>query len=79
MRENRETRKAPLADGGGGRSGKAVPKPDMHADRESDGDIVPAKRANKEADDVLASAESVEGREPTKENVERALAQVRQQ
>lgn len=74
MRENRETRKAPLADGGGGRSGKAAPKPDMHADRESDGDIVPAKRANKEADDVLASAESVEGREPTKENIEWASA-----
>lgn len=74
MRENRETRKAPLADGGGGRSGKAVPKPDMHVPWESDGDIVPAKRANKGADDVLASAESVEGREPTKENIERALA-----
>lgn len=65
MRENRETRKAPQADGGGGRSGKAAPKPDMHADRESDVSIVPAKRANKVG---APMAESVEERETPKGN-----------
>ncbi len=65
MRENRETRKAPQADGGGGRSGKAAPKPDMHADRESDVSIVPAKRANKVGTPM---AESVEEREAPKGN-----------
>ena len=35
MRENRETHGAPSPSGGGGRSGKAEPKPDMHAFRRS--------------------------------------------
>ena len=37
----------------------------MHAVRKSDGNIVPKKQANKEG---LSSAESVEGRTPTKRN-----------
>jgi len=61
MRENRETREAPSADGGGGRSGKAEPKPDMHATRESDGVVVPTKQANNGSQPVCDSAESVEG------------------
>jgi len=69
MRENRETRKASPSDGDGGRSGKAEPKPDMHADRESDGVVVPAKRANKATDDVPVAAESVEERTSTEGNV----------
>ncbi|MBD3258179.1 group II intron reverse transcriptase/maturase [candidate division GN15 bacterium] len=71
MCENRETRKAPLADGGRGRSGKAEPKPDRDADRESDGNIVPAKGTNKGTDDVPVSAEFLEERLPTKENAGR--------
>ena len=47
MRENRETQATPPPDGGGGRSGKAPCRtPDMHVAGESDGPIVPAKRAN---------------------------------
>ena len=71
MRENRETREAPSADGGGGRSGKAEPKPDMHATRESDGVVVPTKQANNGSQPVCDSAESVEGRTPTEGNAER--------
>jgi RNA-directed DNA polymerase len=48
MRENRETQATPSPDGGGGRSGKAKRRtPDMHVAGESDGPMVPAKRANK--------------------------------
>ena len=48
MRENRETRATPSSDGDEGRSGKAKGRmPDMHVAGESDGLIVPAKRANK--------------------------------
>ena len=59
MRENRETQAIPSSDGGGGRSGKAECRtPDMHVAGESDGPIVPAKRANKTGTPV---AESVKG------------------
>ena len=71
MRENRETRKAPSSDGDGGRLGEAEPKPDMNADRESDGVVVPRKRTNKATDDVPVAAESVEERTPTEGNAER--------
>ncbi len=48
MRENRETQATPPPDGGGGRSGKAQCRtPDAYVAGESDGPIVPAKRANK--------------------------------
>ena len=70
MRENRETHEAPLPNGGGGRSGKAEPKPDMHASGESDGVVVPTKRTNKAWDDVPNAAEPVEERPPTKGNDE---------
>jgi hypothetical protein len=43
----------------------------MHDSRESDGSIVPRKRANKAG--PMAAAESVEGRGPTKENAARTL------
>lgn len=72
MRENREAHGAPSSDGGGGRSGKAKPKPDMHVPGESDGVIVPTKRANNAADDVPDAAESVEERTPTEGNAERS-------
>lgn len=72
MRENRETHEVPSPDGGRGRSGKAIGRtPDMHASGESDGPIVPSKRANKAADMLgmnPAAAESVEGRGSTKGN-----------
>jgi len=68
MSGNRETPAAPLADGGKGRSGKALgPTPDMHAAGESDDLIVPTKRANKAG--PSAATESVEGRGSTKGNV----------
>ena len=75
MRENRETHGVASPDGGGGRSGKAEPKPDMHAPGESDGVIVPTKRANNAADDVPDAAESVEER--TLNQGERPAAQTR--
>ena len=45
---NRETLETPSPDHGGGRSEKAYGRTsDMHVSRESDGSIVPKKRANK--------------------------------
>ena len=44
----------------------------MYGSRESDGPIVPMKRANK-AGPTAAAAESVEGRGPTKGNATRTL------
>ena len=69
---NRETLEAPLPDGGGGRSEKACCRTtDMHVSRESDGPIVPKKRANKAG--PKAAAELVEGRGSTKGNATRTL------
>src|SRR5271166_4139587 len=66
MHGNRETLETP-APQGAGRSGKALCRtPDMHVFRESDGPIVPEKRANKAG--PKAAAESVEGRGPAKGN-----------
>ena len=45
--------------------GRLMPKPDMHVPWESDGSIVPAKRANKTGTPV---AESVKERETPKGN-----------
>ena len=62
---------APQAERGGDRSEKAGGRTsDMHALGESDGPIVPKKRANKAG---LSAAESVEGRGPTKGNATRTL------
>jgi hypothetical protein len=68
---NRETLEiSPLC--GGGRSEKALCRtPDMHVSRESDGPIVPEKRANKAG--LMAVAESVEGRGSTKGNRQASL------
>jgi len=61
---NRETLETPSSSDAG-RSGNAYCRtPDMHVSRESDGLIVPKKRANKAG--PMAAAESVEGRGPTK-------------
>jgi hypothetical protein len=66
MRGNRETLETPTTDAVGERSEKACCRTsDMHASRESDGPIVPKKRANKAG---LSAAESVEGRGSTKGN-----------
>ena len=68
MRGNRETPEAPPTDGVGGRSEKATGRAsDMHATGESDGPIVPEKRANKA--NTLA-AEFVEERGSTKRNAD---------
>ena len=65
MHENRETSGASRANRD--RSGKANNhKPDRHAPEESDRAVVPVKQPNKE---VQASAEVVEGRVRTKENI----------
>ena len=72
LRGNRETLETPSSDHGGGRFGKAHGRtPNMHDSRESDGSIVPKKRANKAG--PMAAAVSVEGRGPTKENAARTL------
>ena len=66
MRENREALQMPTLDGGVGRSKKAKGRNvDMYVCRESDGLVVPAKRANK-ADAYALAAESAEGRRATK-------------
>ena len=62
MRENREALQTPTLDGGVGRSKKAKSRNvDMHVCGESDGLVVPTKRANKVDANALA-AESAEGR-----------------
>ena len=71
MHGNRETLETP-APQGAGRSGKALCRTlDMHVSRESDGLIVPEKQANKAG--LMAAAEPVEGRGPTKGNNAQAL------
>ncbi len=71
MHGNRETLEAPTPQGVG-RSEKALCRTsDMHVSRESDGPIVPQKRANNAG--PTAAAESVEGRGSTKGNAERTL------
>jgi RNA-directed DNA polymerase len=71
MRENRETSQTPTLDGVG-RSKKAKGRNfDMHVCGESDGLIVPTKRANKAGAYALA-AESAEGRRATKGNAPQA-------
>ena len=68
---NRETLETPTPQGVG-RSEKANCRTaDTHVSRESDGPIVPEKRANKAG--LKAVAESVEGRGPTKGNAKRTL------
>src|SRR5215813_6344128 len=72
MRENRETLQTPTRDGRVGRSKKAKGRTvDMHVCRESDGLIVPEKRANKAGAYALA-AESAEGRRATEGNATQA-------
>ena len=71
MRENREALQAPTFDGVG-RSKKAKGRNvDMHVCGESDGLVVPTKRANK-ADAEALAAESAEGRRATKGNAPQA-------
>ena len=72
MRENREALQTPTPDGEVGRSKKAKSrKVDMHVCGESDGLVVPTKRANK-ADAYALAAESAEGRRSTKGNAPQA-------
>jgi hypothetical protein len=71
MHGNRETLETSMPQGVE-RSGKAFGRtPDTHVSRESDGPIVPKKRANKAG--LKAAAESVEGRGSTKGNAKRTL------
>jgi RNA-directed DNA polymerase len=73
MRENRETLQTPALDGSVGRSKKAKSRNvDMHVCRESDGLIVPTKRANKAGAQSALAAESAEGRRATKGNAPQA-------
>jgi hypothetical protein len=72
MRENREALQTPVLDGSAGRSKKAKGRNvDMHVCGESDGLIVPTKRANKAGAEALV-AEFAEGRRPTKGNAPQA-------
>jgi RNA-directed DNA polymerase len=67
-RENRETPSTPLGDHPAGRLEKGMsPKSSTHVGGESDGRVVPTKDSNK---DGQPSAESLEGRRSTKENIE---------
>jgi hypothetical protein len=69
MRENREALQTPTLDGSEGRSKKAKSRNvDMHVCGESDGLIVPAKRANKAGAQYALVAESAEERRPAKGN-----------
>ena len=69
---NRETLETPSPKVGKGRSEKALCRTaDMYVSRESDGPIVPEKRANNAG--PKAAAESVEGRGLTKGNAEQTL------
>src|SRR5215813_13789936 len=71
MRENREALQTPTLDGVG-RSKKAKGRNvDMHVCGESDGLVVPTKRANKAGAEALA-AEFAEGRGSTKGNAPQA-------
>ena len=71
MGENREALQTPTLDGVG-RSKKAKGRNvDMHVCGESDGLVVPTKRANK-ADAYALAAESAEGRRATKGNAPQA-------
>ena len=72
MRGNREALQTLTLDSRVGRSKKAKGRNvDMYVCRESDGLIVPVKRANKAGGYALA-AESAEGRKPTKGNAPQA-------
>src|SRR5262245_3709359 len=74
MRGNRETLQTPTLDSRVGRSKKAKGRNvDMYVCRESDGLIVPVKRANKAGAEALAT-ESAEGRRATKGNAPRAYS-----
>ena len=72
-RENRETLAVPDPKLGVGRSRKVMSHNlDVHAGRESDGCVVPAKCPNKGGS--LSPAEGMEGRRPTKENTGQVAA-----
>ena len=74
MRGNREALQMPTLDSSAGRSKKAKGrKVDMHVCRESDGLVVPRKRANK-VDAYELAAESAEGRRLTKGNAPQAYS-----
>src|SRR5262245_58153132 len=74
MRENREALQTPTLPSSVGRSKKAKGRNvDMHVCGESDGLIVPRKRANKAGAGALA-AESAEGRRATKGNAPQAYS-----
>ena len=74
MHENRETpwptvseSRSPAGEGESRTSG-------MHSSGESDGAVVPMKPSNKATGQAPGAAERVEGRAPTKENVQQARA-----
>jgi RNA-directed DNA polymerase len=74
MRENRDALQTPTLDGGVGRSKKAKSRNvDMHVCGESDGLVVPTKRANK-VDAYALAAESAEERRSTKGNAPQAYS-----
>ncbi len=71
-RENRETPSAPAVEQVAGRLEKAMSREsNMHAGGESDGCVVPTKCPNKGGQ---PSAEDMEGRRPTEENIGQATA-----
>src|SRR5450759_3452851 len=74
MHENRET-SLPTARASGSPAGEGESRTSgMHGSEESDGAVVPMKPSNKAKGKSPEAAEMVEGRAPTKENVQQARA-----
>ena len=74
MHENRET-SSPTGRASGSPAGEGESRTSgTHGSEESDGAIVPMKSSNKATGQSPEAAEMVEGRVPTKENVQQARA-----
>ena len=74
MHENRET-PSPTVSESGSPAGEGESRTSgMHSSGESDGAVVPMKPSNKATGQAPGAAERVEGRAPTKENVQQARA-----
>src|SRR6266705_4951379 len=74
MHENRETPWLTAGESGSPAGEGESRTTGMHGSGESDGAIVPMKQSNKATGQALGAAERVEGRAPTKENVQQARA-----
>src|SRR5437667_5544730 len=74
MHENRETPSPTVSESGSPAGEGESRTTGMHGSGESDGAEVPMKPSNKATGQAPGAAERVEGRAPTKENVQQARA-----